>query len=93
MTHKEALELAISTNWKITTCLSGEKCWCRGVTTETMCNLLNEKLGISLQKQSFNNKLCRSNLNSTFFFQCMYALEVRNIHFEIDAIKAIKSKV
>ncbi len=46
----------------------------RGVTTETMCNLLNEKLGISLQKQSFNNKLCRSNLNSTFFFQCMISI-------------------
>ena len=65
----------------------------RGVTTETMCNLLNEKLGISLQKQSFNNKRCRTNLNSTFLLQCMYALEVRNIHFEIDVIKAIKSKV
>lgn len=65
----------------------------RGITTEKMCKLLYEKLGITLKEQSFNNKLYRANLNSTFFFQCMYALEVRHIHFEIDSIKALKNKL
>lgn len=59
----------------------------RGITTETMCKLLNEKLGISLKEQSFNNKLHRSNFNTTFFFQCMYAIGAKYIHFEIEDIK------
>ncbi len=59
----------------------------RNVTSKRMCELLNKKLGIKLKEQSFNNKISRSNFNATFFFQCMYALDVKNIHFEIDEIE------
>lgn len=59
----------------------------RSITTEKMCELLNEKLGVKLKEQSFNNKISRSNFNVTFFFQCMYAIGVKNIHFEIEDIE------
>jgi len=59
----------------------------RGITTKDMCNLLNERLGISLQPQSFNNKISRSDFKTTFFFECMYAMNVKNIQIEIDNIE------
>lgn len=61
------------------------------VTTKEMCELLKEKLDISLNIQSFNNKIGRANFSATFFFQCMYVLNVRLINFDIDNIE-IKSK-
>ncbi len=59
----------------------------RGITTKDICHLLNERLGISLQPQSFNNKISRSDFKTTFFFECMYAMNVKNIQFEIDTIE------
>lgn len=58
----------------------------RNITTEKMCKLLQEKLNIKLKEQSFNNKISRSNFNATFFFQCMYALNIRSINFELNDI-------
>lgn len=55
----------------------------RGITSEKMCQLLKDKLGIQLKEQSFNNKISRSNFNATFFFQCMYALSIGNINIEL----------
>jgi len=58
----------------------------RGVTTTQICKLLKDTFGISLNNQSFNNKMSRANFSATFFFQCMYVLEVRNIAFDIKSI-------
>ena len=59
----------------------------RGITTKDMCILLNERLGINLQAQSFNNKISRSDFKTTFFFECMYAMNVKHIQIEIDEIE------
>lgn len=58
----------------------------RGITSKQMCELLQEKLNIQLKEQSFNNKISRSNFNATFFFQCMYALNIEKINFELQEI-------
>jgi len=63
------------------------------VTTKVMCGLLKEKLDISLNEQSFNNKIARANFGATFFFQCMYVLNVRLINFDIDNIEFNNKKV
>lgn len=62
----------------------------RGVTTAQICKLLKDTFDISLSNQSFNNKMSRANFSVTFFFQCMYVLEVRNIAFDIDSIDTKK---
>ena len=62
----------------------------RGVTTTQICKLLKDTFGISLNNQSFNNKMSRANFSATFFFQCMYVLEVRFITFDIDSVKITK---
>lgn len=64
----------------------------RKVTTKDICKKLKETFGVSLNEQSFNNKINRANFNVTFFFQCMYVLNVRLINFDIDNIK-IKKKL
>jgi len=61
------------------------------VTTKAICKMLKETFEISLNEQSFNNKINRANFAATFFFQCMYVLNVRLINFDIDNIE-IKSK-
>lgn len=61
------------------------------VTTKAICLMLKETFEISLSEQSFNNKINRANFAATFFFQCMYVLNVRLINFDIDNIE-IKSK-
>lgn len=63
----------------------------RGITTEKMCELLEERLGIKLKPQSFNNKISRANFNATFFFQCMYAINAKQIHLELDEIEFDKT--
>jgi hypothetical protein len=64
----------------------------RRVTTNEMCKLLNEKFGISLEDQSFNNKITRSNFNATFLFQCMFVLNIRELHFDIGNILVSENK-
>lgn len=59
----------------------------RGISTKKICVLFEERLGIKLQPQSFNNKISRSNFNATFFFQCMYAINAKHIQFEIDEVE------
>jgi len=59
----------------------------RKVTTKEICNLLQETFDISLNEQSFNTKINRATFSATFFFQCMYVLNVRLINFDIDNIK------
>jgi ABC-type uncharacterized transport system substrate-binding protein len=61
------------------------------VTTKAICKMLKETFEISLTEQSFNNKIARAGFSSTFFFQCMYALDIRLISFDIDSIN-IKKK-
>lgn len=61
------------------------------VTTKAICKMLKETFEISLSEQSFNNKINRANFAATFFFQCMYVLDVRLINFDIDSID-IKKK-
>lgn len=56
------------------------------VTSKTMCKLLKKTFDISLTEQSFNNKINRAGFSSTFFFQCMYVLDIRLINFDIDNI-------
>ena len=58
----------------------------RDVKTAQICKLLKDTFDISLNTQSFNNKISRANFSATFFFQCMYVLEVRDIAFDIDSI-------
>jgi len=58
----------------------------RKVTSKTMCKLLKKTFDISLTEQSFNNKINRAGFSSTFFFQCMYVLDIRLINFDIDNI-------
>jgi len=62
----------------------------RDITTAQICKLLKDTFGISLNNQSFNNKLARANFSVTFFFQCMYVLEVKNIVFDLDSINITK---
>lgn len=57
------------------------------VTTKIMCKLLKDTFNISLNPQSFNNKIGRAGFSSTFFFQCMYILDIRLINFDIGNIK------
>ena len=59
----------------------------RKITTREMCDLLDEKLGIKLKPQSFNNKISRSDFRATFFFECMYIIGVESIQIEIDEIE------
>jgi len=59
----------------------------RKITTKKMCDLLDEKLNIKLKLQSFNNKILRSDFKATFFFECMYAIGVKNMQIEIDEIE------
>ncbi|MCX6077603.1 MAG: DUF6471 domain-containing protein [Campylobacterales bacterium] len=61
------------------------------VTTKAICKMLKETFEISLSEQSFNNKINRANFAATFFFQCMYVLNIRLINFDIDNIE-IKSE-
>jgi len=61
------------------------------VTTKVICKMLKETFGVSLNEQSFNNKINRANFSATFFFQCMYILNIRLINFDIENIK-IKEK-
>lgn len=56
------------------------------VTTKVICKMLKETFDISLNEQSFNNKIARAGFSSTFFFQCMYVLDIRLISFDIDSI-------
>lgn len=35
MTFKEANDLSFQVKWKVSTCTSGESCWCRTVAPET----------------------------------------------------------
>lgn len=35
MTYEEAEETAYKSKWKISYCISGEKCWCRLIEPET----------------------------------------------------------
>lgn len=63
------------------------------VTTKAICKMLKETFGVSLNEQSFNNKINRANFNATFFFQCMYVLNVRLINFDIDNIKIKEKKL
>lgn len=56
----------------------------RGVTSIDMCNMLEEKLGILLLPQSFNNKISRANFTASFFFQCIYVLGVKNMNIEME---------
>ena len=58
----------------------------KGVTTAQICKLLKNTFNTSLNNQSFNNKISRANFSATFFFQCMYVLEVKNISFDIESI-------
>lgn len=62
----------------------------RDVKTAQICKLLKDTFDISLNAQSFNNKMSRANFSATFFFQCMYVLEVKNIAFDIDSIDIAK---
>jgi len=62
----------------------------KSVTTAQICKLLKDTFGVSLNNQSFNNKISRANFSATFFFQCMYVLEVRNIAFDIKSIDIAK---
>lgn len=64
----------------------------RKVTTKVICKLLKETFDISLNEQSFNNKITRAGFSSTFFFQCMYVLDIRLINFDIDSININKKK-
>lgn len=59
----------------------------RKITTQNMCDLLDEKLGTKMKPQSFNNKISRSDFRATFFFECMYAIGVKNIQIEINEIE------
>lgn len=34
MTHEEAYQKALNVRWKVTTCDSGEECWCRLIVPE-----------------------------------------------------------
>ncbi|NOQ32480.1 MAG: hypothetical protein GQ570_15340 [Helicobacteraceae bacterium] len=61
------------------------------ITTKIMCKLLKDTFDVSLKEQSFNNKIDRAGFSSTFFFQCMYVLDIRLINFDIDNID-IKKK-
>jgi len=63
----------------------------RKVTTKDICKLLKDTFNISLNPQSFNNKIARAGFSSTFFFQCMYVLDIKLINFNIDNID-IKKK-
>ncbi|MCF6172794.1 MAG: DUF6471 domain-containing protein [Campylobacteraceae bacterium] len=62
----------------------------KGVTTAHICKLLKNTFEVSLNNQSFNNKISRANFSATFFFQCMYILEVRNFAFDLDSINIAK---
>jgi len=55
--------------------------------------LLKGTFGISLNQQSFNNKMSRASLSVAFFFQCMYVLDVRNIAFDINSIDIKKKEL
>lgn len=54
----------------------------RNITSKYMCELLKETFDISLSEQSFNTKISRATFSATFFFQCMYVLNVRLINFD-----------
>ena len=62
----------------------------RNITTAQICELLKDAFDISLNAQSFNNKISRANFSATFFFQCMYVLGVRNIAFDLENIDVAK---
>ena len=62
----------------------------KSVTTAQICKLLKDTFDVTLSNQSFNNKISRANFSATFFFQCMYILEVRNIAFDLDSINISK---
>ena len=64
----------------------------RKVTTKVMCELLKNTFDISLNEQSFNNKINRAGFSSTFFFQCMYVLNARLINFDMNNIEIKKTK-
>lgn len=59
----------------------------RNIKTKQICKLLNDRLSITLNEQSFNNKMNRANFAATFFFECMYVLNVKTINFNIDDLK------
>jgi len=64
----------------------------KGVKTAQICKLLKDTFNVSLNVQSFNNKISRANFSATFFFQCMYVLETRFITFDIDSIGITKDE-
>ncbi|WP_366141095.1 DUF6471 domain-containing protein [Sulfuricurvum sp.] len=59
----------------------------RRVTTKKICELLKKTFNISLNEQSFNNKISRANFSANFFFQCMYVLDVMHINFDTNNIE------
>lgn len=63
----------------------------RKITTEDICTRLKETFDISLNIQSFNNKISRGGFSAMFFFQCMYVLDVKLISFDKSDIE-IKKK-
>lgn len=54
----------------------------RKVTTEDICARLRETFDVSLNIQSFNNKISRGGFSAMFFFQCMYVLDVKLVSFD-----------
>lgn len=54
----------------------------RKVTTEDICIRLKETFDVSLNIQSFNNKISRGGFSAMFFFQCMHVLDVKLISFD-----------
>lgn len=70
----------------------------RKITTGEICARLKEVFDISLNIQSFNNKMSRGGFNAAFFFQCMYVLDVKLISFdksdiEVDKKEDLKDKI
>jgi len=59
----------------------------RRITTKQICSLLKDKMYISINEQSFNNKMSRANFSATFFLQCIYVLGIEKISFEINDIR------
>lgn len=54
----------------------------RKITTEDICIRLKEVFDVSLNIQSFNNKMSRGGFSAAFFFQCMYVLDAKLISFD-----------
>lgn len=54
----------------------------RKITTEEICTRLKDVFDVSLNIQSFNNKMSRGGFSAAFFFQCMYVLDIKLISFE-----------